>query len=639
MKWQRLIPIIFAIFLFSNILISFNVKACKDIVACGDATAGDYNLLMKVRDPSRPGLQVLCIVPEGYEYNYHHPWTGKPMNFKVQNKMIGVCSKGDTIPNIVKAGMSLSDSGISYGNADSNSRWTNPTKNAWDDFDWIRFACEKAITEDEAVDFLTKEAVKKMHATGVSENLFVVGPKKGYVIEADAFRYKVKEINNGIDVMSNYPRELWKTQILNTLPISRSFDNVIEKYVRNKQSVRLKSLYGVRIVEIGDNFISVIPISAVHALKFNSFNVITKINLGERKTVGYFSVELLDIDGNKAKVRVTNVYKAWEEKMLEYIQPHYGSITIKDMIEWSRFDMEDLDGLRPMCEDTRKYETVAIYKIPEKNYEILSSGWFSPNRACSSIYVPFHICNNEIYEPYKTGEAAQVSLDLFDTYDHKSLAENFSKIENVFLNDIEFLEKISNDLISDDVDVSDFLTIIDMGMQKQAFLTEEMWLDAGKISTQNSKQKIISVIGTLWNTSFTHSLDEMKNALFDLEEITGSTSFGKRIIDIAQDICKSRIDAADSIGKQSSIANDYYEKGVKHFEQDDYELGFENLKKSFTISDRLIKGQTPLIIESIDIEENKKNRIPFYLSILLLLIGFILVLSRLRLVFKSTNKN
>jgi hypothetical protein len=176
-------------------------------------------------------------------------------------------------------------------------------------------------------------------------------------------------------------------------------------------------------------------------------------------------------------------------------------------------------------------------------------------------------------------------------------------------------------------------------MQKQAFLTEEMWLDAGKISTQNSKQKIVSVIGTLWNTSFTHSLDEMKNALFDLEEITGSTSFGKRIIDIAQDICKSRIDAADSIGKQSSIANDYYEKGVKHFEQDDYELGFENLKKSFTISDRLIKGQTPLIIESIDIEENKKNRIPFYLSILLLLIGFILVLSRLRLVFKSTNKN
>ena len=348
---------------------------------------------------------------------------------------------------------------------------------------------------------------------------------------------------------------------------------------------------------------------------------------------------MLDIEGNKAKVRVTNVYKAWEEKMLEYIQPHYGNITVKDMIKWSRFDREDLDDLRPMCEDTRKYEAVAIYKIPEKNYEVLSSGWFSPNRACSSIYVPFHICNNEIYEPYKTGEAAQVSLDLFETFDHESLAKNFSKVEKVFLNEFESLEKISNDLISDDADVSDFLTVIDMGMQKQAFLTEKMWLDASKISNQNSKQKITAVIGNLWKTSFTHSLDEMKNAIIDLEEITGSTRFCKKIVDIALDICQSRIDAADSIGKQSSIANDYYEKGVKHFEQDDYELGFENLKKSFTISDRLIKGQTPLIIESIDIEENKKNRIPFYLSILLLLIGFILVLSRLRLAFKSTNKN
>ena len=347
---------------------------------------------------------------------------------------------------------------------------------------------------------------------------------------------------------------------------------------------------------------------------------------------------MLDIDGNKVKVRVTNVYKAWEEKMLEYIQPHYGSITVKDMIKWSRLGTEDFDGLRPMCEDTRKYEAVAIYKIPEKNYEILSSGWFSPNRACSSIYVPFHICNNEIYESYKTGEAAQLSLDLFETFDHESLAENFTKVENVFLNEIESLEKISNDLISDDTDVSDFLTVIDMSMQKQAFLTEEMWLDASKISNQNSKQKITAVIGNLWKTSFTHSLDEMKNAIIDLEEITGSTRFGEKIVNIALDICQSRIDAADSIGKQSSTAMDYYEKGVNHIEQEDYELGFEDLKKSFTMSDRLIKGQTPLIIESIDAEENKNNRIPFYLSILLFLIGIILVLSRLRLVFKSPDK-
>ena len=133
--------IIFTIILFLNLTVSDSTKACKDIIACGDATAGDYNLLLKVRDPSRPGLQVLCIVPEGYEYTYRHPWTGKDMKFETKHKFIGVATEGDTIPNIVKAGMSLSDAGISYGDADTGSNWKNPTRYAWDDFDWILYAC------------------------------------------------------------------------------------------------------------------------------------------------------------------------------------------------------------------------------------------------------------------------------------------------------------------------------------------------------------------------------------------------------------------------------------------------------------------------------------------------------------------
>ena len=71
----KIIAAIFAAILFFNVVLSCTTKGCKDIVACGDSTAGDYNLLLKVRDPSRPGVQVLCIVPEGYEYTYHHPWT------------------------------------------------------------------------------------------------------------------------------------------------------------------------------------------------------------------------------------------------------------------------------------------------------------------------------------------------------------------------------------------------------------------------------------------------------------------------------------------------------------------------------------------------------------------------------------
>jgi len=620
----RLITLIITIFLFSNILLSYNVNACKDIIACGDATDGDFNFLLKVRDPSRSGLQVLCIVPEGYEYTYHHPWTGKSMSFKTDHKYIGVATYDDVIPNIVKVGMALSDSGISYGDADTGSRWVNPTKNAWDDFDWIRYACEKANNEDEAIDFLTIDAVKKMHATGVSENLFVVGPNKGFVVEADAFHFDVKEINDGVVVMSNYPKELWKTQRINTFLISRSFDTVVEKFVRNKGVVRLKSLYGIRIVEIGNDFISVKPISFFHALKTKNLGVITKINLGERKTVGYFSVELFDIDGNKAKVRVCNKFKAWEEKMLEHIQPRYGSITIEDMINWSRLHSEDLDSLRPMCQDEKVYEAVAIYKIPTNNFQMLSNGWFSPNHACSSIYVPFHICNTDIYDPYKTGEAAELSLNLVNEYGHGKLNNSFCKTEEVLIYETDIAEKIAINLMSDNQDVSDFLTIIDKGMQKQAFLTEEIWLEISKVSNQ----EIFEIIENLWHSNYSFSLDRMEKALLRLKPIKGLMKVKEKISEIALDICKSRIDAANVIGRETKNIEDDYNYGSKLIENGNYQLGFNTLNKVFTDCEMLIRGYTP---QDVNINEEKNEETNFLLYFLLVLLLFTISMLILKL--------
>ncbi|MCK5301422.1 MAG: hypothetical protein KAJ21_05910, partial [Thermoplasmatales archaeon] len=88
---RKNITLIILIF-YLPILISSPVLGCKDILACGDSTGGDYNLLLKVRDPSRPGLQVLCIVPQDYEYEFYHPWTGEKIFFKVENKYFGITS-------------------------------------------------------------------------------------------------------------------------------------------------------------------------------------------------------------------------------------------------------------------------------------------------------------------------------------------------------------------------------------------------------------------------------------------------------------------------------------------------------------------------------------------------------------------
>ncbi|KYK24468.1 hypothetical protein AYK24_06175 [Thermoplasmatales archaeon SG8-52-4] len=640
MKKLELISLIIVFFLFSNIIINFNVESkqsglsCKDIVACGDATEGDYNLLLKVRDPSRPGLQVLCIVPEGYEYQYHKPWTGKSLTFKVLHKYIGIVSKGDAIPNTVKAGMSLSNAGIAYGDADTSSKWINPTKKAWDDFDWIRYACEKANTEDMAVDLLTKDVVKKMHATGVAENLFVVGPKKGYVIEADAFRYKVKEVDNGVVVMSNYPKELWRIQIRNTLPISRSFDTVVEKYVRNKQTVRLKSIYAIKVDEIGEDFIKVKP-SFFHALKSKSIGTITTINISERKTVGFFSVELIDIVGNKANIRVCNKFKAWEEKMIEHIEPKYGSITIKDMFNWSRMHKKELDGLRPMCEDYYKYEAVAVYRIPEENYKTLSMGWFSPNHACSSIFVPFHICNTDIYSPYENGDSAQLSLNLINEYGHGTLIDMYNTTEGVFLSELDDIEEnIMSNSYNEDL-ISDYLTIFDMSLQKQAFLTQEIWMQASRVINQNTKQEIIEIISGIWDTNYTNSLNKMKQALFDLEKTHISNKIIENIQKIALNICRARIDIINVLGIDVKNFENKYNDAVKLIENIEYENSFEILQEVYSKSDMLLKGH---IIKEVQlIEKNQTNgedHLFIWFLIILLFIGFLIIALPIKVILK-----
>lgn len=628
----KLISVIFILFLFFNIVLSFPVRGwCKDIVAVGDATAGEYNLLLKIRDPSRRGLQVLCIVDSGYKYDYHHPWTGKPMVFKVKHKFIGVATIGDTIPNVVKAGMAFSDAGIAYGDADTLSIWRNPTRYGWDDFDWIRYACQEADTEEEACTLMTKDVVDQLHAPAVPENLFIVGPKKAYLIEADVVRYVMKEIE-GVVVMTNFQKTLWRSNFINRL-IAPSFDSKFEGFIRKGRVARLGlgSIFGVRILDVGDDWIVVRQSPFEYKGKGIGLGGKVRIEEGESETVGHFRVKLLDCKRNKARISLCFGYKEWEEKMMQYIQSKYGSITVTDMMNWSRLHSKDLGGLRGMCGEKYRDEAAMIYKIPEKNYEIMSEGWFAANHPCSSIYVPVHICNNDIYDPYETGEAAELCLNLLNEYGHGILETNFTKVEEVFLNEINEAEQISTEQIENDLSISDFLTIIDIGMQKQAFLTEEIWMEAIRVSNPYKKKAIIGIIATLWDTNYTNSLDEMKNALLDLEEVSGSDKIKEKIVDIALDICKSRIDAANAIGKQIQTAEEEYEAGSELIKQGKYESGFDSLQKAFTRSDMLIKGQTLKDLKSIETEKNKEVDPFLYVLIFVLIFAILAFILRLRL--------
>ena len=554
MKKFRMIILTLVIVFCLSFYISIPVLGCKDIIACGDSTAGDFNLLLKVRDPSRPGLQVLTIVPKDYEYYFYYPWTGRKFIVNVENKYIGVASQTDVIPNIVKSGMVVTDKGLAFGDADTNSLWINPTRFAWDDFDWIRYSCERADNIDEAVSLLTEDAVNKYHATGVSENLFVVGPNSGYIIEADAFRYKIKKLTNDVGVMSNYPKELWGSQIQRTLPISKTFDFTINDTFSIGDVVRLNSLYGIKIVDITESsiFARQVPIFKINFHTFLFVGEKTEIKINERKNVGDFSLKVIDITDNSVEIELKYKFNAWEDKMLEYINSRYGEIDVKDMIGWSRLKSSDIDGLRGMCEGNYDNEAVAVYKIPNDDYDVFSMGWFSPSFSCSSIFVPFHICDNEIFEPYENGNAAQLGQNLFKIYGYDNLSF-FEEIEDVFLFENEAVENLVKKIIKNKSMASDILTIFDKNVQKQAYLTERILLKIDNIIDLEEKEKCFNLIEEMWRSNYSNSLSNIKNTVLKIMNINNSYEIINDLNNISFSIINSNLEIANILGLESNL--------------------------------------------------------------------------------------
>jgi len=530
------------------ILIMPFANACKDIIVTNSMTSGDYNLLMKVRDPSRPGLQVLFIANKGYEYTYHHPWKNEPWIFHLNHKIIGVATKGDTPPNMIKAGMLMSDAGIAYGDADSPTLYINPTRNAWDDFDWLLYAAENASNADEAIQRL-KEA-EEMHAAGVGENLFVVDHAKAYVAEGDAFHFVYRAVN-GIEIMSNYPKALWEKRAFKKA-IASSFDAIYDGYVRKWQIVRLGGVLGVRIVKIGDNWIM--------AKEF-PFGKKVKIDEGEGQKVGDFWVELIKSEGKRAKVRICYEYYEWENMIKSMLN---SSIDAMDLMRIARLTSDDLHGLRGMAEGEEK--ATMIFKIPATNYDILTMGWFAPD-AIASIFIPVHIADYDIYDAYENGEAAQIALNIVQKYGKI----DFSKIEKVFVNENDAIERLAVKRNN----VASILTASDTSMQKQAVLIEKFCLGASDDE--------INKFTSLWEDSYYKTLCNMEKDLKKMPKNVKNVA-----INVALEMCNARV-------KIEKMANgsDYtyqYKKAKELAEKGKYGQSLNIIKNIFANTDESLFG-------------------------------------------------
>lgn len=588
MKRGKVFHWIFLSILILQLNLYHSVDACKDIMACGDATEGEYNLLLKVRDPSRPGYQVLCMVPEGYEYVYHHPWSGKNISFKVFHKYIGVTSIDDVPPSIVKAGMALSDRGLAFGDADTQSRWINPSTFAWDDFDWMRYACQLANSTEEAVNLLTNDVVDTMHAPGISENLLVVGPDNGFLIEADAFRYHIVKITNGFEVISNYPRALWKTQGLKTLPVAASFDTENEKRVTKGDIIKLNSMFGIKIIDIGDEWVTVKQIPFFTFLTYENGKPMLltdpiKIMVGNRETVVDYSVSILDIQDSRALVHIETVANAWQKQMKSIINQRYGSITVRDMMNWSRLNESMLIGLRPMCEPNFEYEGSAIYKIPSRCSSVLSNGWFAANHACASIFVPFHICNTDICMPYTTGEVACTCSLLSQRYGDRLLPE-IQDIETVFLYETERLENWTLETLLDQKNVSAALTISDTSIQNQAWLMLQAYKEIGNFSNASVQKRILSLLNGNFDRNYSNSLQHIKETLLNLQRNQSGNFTRECLESIFKNICYTPIKLCEATHKEYKDAEELFKEGEALLSTEDYNESYEKLLSSFYLA-------------------------------------------------------
>ena len=602
---------------------------CKIVIAMANATAGPYNLHMKVRDPLRGGAQVLFICEPGYNYTFHHPLTNQSINFTVNQRIIGTTASFDKPPAHMKPGMVLTAPGLSFGNADIPVfLHINENEYAWDDLDWLRFAYQTAGNEQEAVELLTRDAVDVLHATNIGETLFVVGPDRGYAIEADAYHYHIEEIKD-VYVKSNYPEFLWESCSYFPDKYAPHLNSTFAGWAREGQVVRLgeNCSKGVRLEQVTEE----------HVIARDDWQhgETTKLYIGENGTLGSFWVQLHDTEVSsdpftvpvkRANITISYKYLAWRDHVQDLIQPRLGNITLQDMMAWSRLHSDDMWGLRGFCEGgPERFEAVNIFKHPDHAPELFSSLWYA-GIPCSSIYVPVHVCAKDIYEPYKSGSAWNISLRLLENYSHGSLPALMEPVESVIITESSGIENTSRRLMTHHENITngtltELLTLNDNMLQRHAYQMQQILLNVTQLNMSGVNDSIAAEIDAVvknvtlyWDTDYIHTLCNLKYLMVDIynliEEMEtenntrNNNSNNAKILDELNRDLLSIIDTAarykikmaelvaGSAHPKVENAKLNYEVGWEEIDNGSFAVGCDKVIYGFWVADELVENVT-----------------------------------------------
>jgi len=155
----------------------------------------------------------------------------------------------------------------------------------------------------------------------------------------------------------------------------------------------------------------------------------------------------------------------------------------------------------------------------------------------------------------------------------------------------------------------------------QAFLTQEIWIDISKITNEETRFELKNIVNSIWKNNYTITLENMKNSIDNITKL--SKNIVNKICIIGLDICKSKIDSAIALGLNCSSTNNLYKKAGQQIKDEKYELGFDNIIKSFIKCDKIINGHT--INNEKNLIQSKNANIPLITSIIFLIVGIILI--------------
>ena len=157
-------------------------------------------------------------------------------------------------------------------------------------------------------------------------------------------------------------------------------------------------------------------------------------------------------------------------------------------------------------------------------------------------------------------------------------------------------------------------------------------MDISKISNENTRKFVTDAVKDIWFDNYLISLKMMKEAVNEIKALSNTDQIIIKIGDIILDICKSRIDALNTLGIKSQSAEERYETGFSLIKQGNFEKGFDEIQKAFIECDILLKGQKLTYLEDDDSAKNEKIDTLIYFLYIVLVIVVLLTIFRKKIV-------